>query len=47
MEVCLGKLLREEQYLAAQLGLAKDAGSYEIVNMAYDAQDRGRPKYSP
>lgn len=47
MEVCLGKLLSEEQHLAAQPGLAQDAGNSEIVNMAYVAQDRGRPKSPP
>jgi hypothetical protein len=42
LEVCLGELLREEQRLASQLGLAQDAGSSEMVNMAYAAQGRGR-----
>lgn len=37
LEVCLGELLREEQRLASQLGLAQDASSYEMVNMAYVA----------
>ena len=35
LEVCLGELLREEQNLASQLGLAHDDGGSEMVNVAY------------
>lgn len=44
MEVCLGKLLREEQHLASQLNLAQDADGFEIVIMAYIAKYRGRSR---
>jgi hypothetical protein len=42
LEVCLGELLCEEQSLASQLGLAQDAGGFEMTNMAYATQGRGR-----
>ncbi|KAA8535364.1 hypothetical protein F0562_030367 [Nyssa sinensis] len=44
LEVCLGELLREEQRLTSQLGLAQDAGGSEMVNVAYAAQGRGRSR---
>lgn len=47
LEVCLGELLREEQRLASQLGLAQDVGTSEMVNMAYTAQGRGRSGSPP
>ena len=34
LEVCLGELLREEQRLASQLGLAHNDGGSEMVNVA-------------
>jgi hypothetical protein len=37
LEVCLGELLREEQRLTSQHGLAQDASGFERVNMAYAA----------
>jgi hypothetical protein len=40
LEVCLGELMREER-LASQLGLAQDAGGFEMVNVAYAAQGKG------
>jgi len=43
----LGELLHEEQRLASQLGLAPNAGGFEIVNMAYAAQGRGRSRAPP
>lgn len=33
LEICMGELLHEEQRLASQLGLAKDAGGFEMVNI--------------
>ncbi|KAK0577730.1 hypothetical protein LWI29_037641 [Acer saccharum] len=47
LDVCLGELLREEQRLASQLGIAQDAGGTEMVNVAYAAHDKGRYKSPP
>ena len=41
LDVCLGELLREEQRLASQLGIAQDAGGTELVNVAYAAHGKG------
>ena len=47
LEVCLGELLREEQRLVSQLGLAQDAGGFEMIYVAYAAQGRGRSRSPP
>jgi hypothetical protein len=47
LDECLGELLREEQRLASQHGIAQDTVSTEIFNMAYAAQGKGRFKSSP
>jgi hypothetical protein len=47
LEVCLGKLLCEEQRLTSQLSLAQDGGGSDMVNVAYAAQGRGRSRSPP
>jgi hypothetical protein len=47
LDECLRELLREEQRLASQHGIAQDTVSTEIFNMAYAAQGKGRFKSSP
>ena len=47
LDECLGELLREEQPLASQHGIAQDTVSTEIFNMAYAAQGKGRFKSPP
>ncbi|XP_042952569.1 uncharacterized protein LOC122289538 [Carya illinoinensis] len=44
LDVCLGKLLREEQRLATQHGLTQETVTTEMVNVAYAAQGKGRSK---
>lgn len=38
----MGELLREEQHLATQLSLTQDSVTTAMVNVAYDAQAKGR-----
>jgi len=47
LDECLGELLREEQRLASQHGIAQDTVITKIVNMAYAAQGKGRSKSLP
>jgi hypothetical protein len=47
LDECLGELLREEQHLASQHGIAQDTVITKIVNMAYAAQGKGGSKSLP
>lgn len=44
LDVCLGELLREEQWLASQSNLGANISSSDVVTFAYIAQGRGKGK---